>query len=174
MILSRPGKLLQAMSGSTTLPQPESILLFMGTDTIKDHADARGLGHLGPCWCLLWGPCQSEWLALSPVIMMTSKSSLLLRTMSGSVFPPEPRSVLKSVAHDTTGGHMDAWGLGHNLWPRWCLRTVPPLGLCKSVLPHGTIMSSWPRLLPWAMSGSVVQQYLGFGLMSVDPVVTMT
>lgn len=66
--------------------------MFMDPDTIKGHADARGLGHhLGLCWylrtVLMWGPCQSEWLVLLPESLVTSESKLLPKTMSGFCGP---------------------------------------------------------------------------------------
>lgn len=50
MVSSGPELLPRAMSGLVTLQQPGSI--YVVSDTIKTHANTRGLGHyLEPCWC---------------------------------------------------------------------------------------------------------------------------
>ena len=88
---------------------------------------------------------------------------------------PQLDSVLMSVAHENTKGHMDTWGLGPNLWLSWCLRTMPPQGQCPSgwpMLSHRAMVLFRAGLLHEAMSGSVAQQQSGSELTSVVPVTT--
>lgn len=71
---------------------------------------------------------------------MLSRPELLLRAMSVAL--QQPGSVLMFVAHVATKGH--------NLWPSWCLRTVPSLqpGWFKwLVLPPWALVLSRPELL---------------------------
>lgn len=49
----------------------------------------------------------SGWPELPPGAMVTTRPGLLLRTMSGSMVIPQLRSLLKSVAHIATKGHME-------------------------------------------------------------------
>ena len=79
---------------------------------------------------------------------MLSRPELLLRAMSVAL--QQPGSVLMFVAHVATKGHTEALGLGHNLWPSWCLRTVPSLQPCWFkwlVLPPWALVLSRPELL---------------------------
>lgn len=59
---------------------------------------------------LLLQPETSEWT------MLTSRSELQLRTMSGSTVFQQPGSVLTYEAWVATKGHTKVSGLGHNLW----------------------------------------------------------
>ena len=88
--------------------------------------------------------------------MVTSRAGLRPRTMSASVVLPQLGSVLISVAHVTTKGHMNAWG--SKLQPEAMLvpRVVLLLESCQSewpALPSGIMVSSGPGLLSKAMSG---------------------
>lgn len=61
-VMSRPGLLPRALSGSMVLLQPGSVLMPMTHAATKGHKDAQGLGcHLWPCGCLrtvsLLGSC---------------------------------------------------------------------------------------------------------------------
>ena len=49
-------------------------------------------------------------------VMVTSQSRLLIWTLSSIMVLPQPESMLISVAHDATKGHMDAYVLDCNLW----------------------------------------------------------
>lgn len=50
---SKPRPLIKARSRSVALPLSGSVLLSVASDTIKGHANLKGLGHyLGPCWYL--------------------------------------------------------------------------------------------------------------------------
>lgn len=53
-----------------------------------------------------------------------------LLTISRSVALQQPGSVLVFRAHVATKGHTEAWDLGHNLWPCWCSRALPPPEPC--------------------------------------------
>lgn len=89
-------------------------------ETIEDHDDGRGLGcHLEPRWypkaMLLQGPHQSQWPALPPGTMVTSRPRLLPRTLTRFMVLPQLGSILMTMAYVTTKGHIDTRGLGHNL-----------------------------------------------------------
>lgn len=101
----------------------------------------HGLGtaegaYVGVCdSCHLWGLPRGLWLGLDPEITLVSKGhtatgampvrvacadtwdlciicpELLPRTMSGSVAPPQPGSVLMSMVHVATKGRIDSQGL---------------------------------------------------------------
>lgn len=66
MVSFGPGLLLKTISEFMALFHPGSVLVSMAPETIKNNADARGMGfHLGQCWCLrtmvpLW-QCLPEW-----------------------------------------------------------------------------------------------------------------
>lgn len=47
--------------------------------------------------------------------MVLSRPGLLLRAMSESMSLLQPVSMLMSMAHGATKGHVDVHGLGHNL-----------------------------------------------------------
>lgn len=86
-----------------------------GPNTAGDCVDALGPScHQRPQGCLGsrlqicylavdWGPCQSEWPALSSRVTVSSQSGLLLRSMSPSVTPHQPWSELTSIALVPTG-----------------------------------------------------------------------
>lgn len=79
--------------------------------------------------------------------------------MSGSVAPLWLRSAPMSVAQVTTEGSPDTRGLGQHLKPCWCQRIVLSLGPCGSErpkLPPRAIVTSTPKLLLLAVSGSVL------------------
>lgn len=73
-------------------------------------------------------------------------------------------SVLKSMAHVATKDLMEAWGLGHQLWPCWCLGAM--------LLPGSGCHRA--KLLPRVMSRSMVQLQLGSVLKCVAQVATRT
>lgn len=77
--------------------------------------------------------------------MVSSEAGLLLRTMSGPAFLPQLGSVLIPMPCNATKGYVDVQGLGHNLWPCWLPRAMPPPGPC---------WSKWPALSPVAMVSS--------------------
>lgn len=121
--------LLRAMSGPMDPAEPESVLMPAAPDTVESHANARGQSHhRGPCWhlrvMLPWGPCQSGWSVLSPGTMVTSEPRLLPRTVFGPMLLIQLGSVLMPMSHVATRDHTDAHGLGCNLWPGGCLRTM--------------------------------------------------
>lgn len=58
--------------------------------------------------------------------MVLSWSELLQRAISGFMALRQPGSVLTSVAPETIEANVDAKGLGHRLWPCWCLRASLP------------------------------------------------
>lgn len=78
--------------------------------TTEGYVDARGLVSLmRQCWCLRGmlppGPYRSAWPVLSPGAMVTFRSELLSRTLSGFVVPLPMGSVLMFRARVTTGSH---------------------------------------------------------------------
>lgn len=88
--------------------------------------------------------------------MVTSRTGLLLRTVSGYLFVllPQPGSMLRSMVHAATKGHRETWGLGHTCGLRvW--RAMLQLGViqmqvaCAATWSHGVIE---PELLPGAIS----------------------
>lgn len=84
------------------MPQTGSVLMPMATDSIEDHADARGLGcHLEPC--------KFGWPALTVEAIVTSSSGLLRKNL-GSVVLPQSGSVLMFMAHSNTKVHIDIQG----------------------------------------------------------------
>lgn len=79
--------------------------------------------------------------------------------MSGSVAPLWLGSAPMSVAQVTTEGSPDTRGLGQHLKPCWCQRIVLSLGPCGSErpkLPPRAIVTSTPKLLLLAVSGSMI------------------
>lgn len=67
-------------------------------------------------WC--------EWPALPLEAIVMPVSVLPLRAMSGSVVLLQPESVLMTMAHATTKGHVGVRGLLCSLWPCWCSRAL--------------------------------------------------
>lgn len=105
------------------------------------------------------GPCRSAWPSPQPGVMVTSRSRLQQRALSGSVVLLHPRSMLKFMTYVTTKDQVNAWVLVLNLWYFGCLRTIPQSGHYRSewpVLWLGTMLSSRPGLLSRAVSGWVV------------------
>jgi hypothetical protein len=77
-------------------------------------------------WC--------EWPVLPPkALVMLSQSMLLLEATSRPKVLLQMGSVLMSVAHDTTDGHEDDWGLCCHLKLCSCLHFGLPLRSCLSM-----------------------------------------
>lgn len=81
-----------------------------------------------------------ETLCCLPKTMLTSEPWLWHRAMSVSIVLLQPRSVLVSVAPDTTKGHVNVVDLGSHLRLCWCLRALLLLG---------SYWSEWSVLTPW-------------------------
>ena len=101
-----------------------SVLMSVGPDT-KGHADARGLGHyLGPQWCpratLVVGVMQIGGVCVAICCHGDIQAWAVDEDYD---YLPWIGSMLMSVAYSGSKGHM---GLGHNLWPPWCLRAMSP------------------------------------------------
>ena len=92
-------------------------------ENIEVCVNAKGLGCLGlrvdvqgPCCCR--AHTDPNGLRCHLGTMVLSELGMLPRTTSGSMVLAQPGSVLMSmVAHVFTKVYIDAWGLGHNLWP---------------------------------------------------------
>lgn len=103
--------------------------------------EAWGLDcYLWPAWCLKAVKQVGTMLCCLPKTMLTSEPWLCHRAMSVSVVLWQPRSVLVSVAPDTTKGHVNAMDLGSHLRLYWCLRALLLLG---------SYWSEWSVLTPW-------------------------
>lgn len=111
-------------------------LYYCGPARARVCADVRGSWyHWRPCLCQGSGPlpgtmlasenqavtaAMTIWMACAATqVMVTSEPRLLIWTMCRIMVLPQPESMLVSVAHNATKGHMDAHGLDCNLWPCW-------------------------------------------------------
>lgn len=73
------------------------VFMSVAPDEMGIHADVQGHASLG-----------------GYAVVVTRKPGLLPKTMYGSTVVSQLGSVLISVAHTGTKGHMDAGNLGHN------------------------------------------------------------
>lgn len=84
------------------------------------------------------GPCQSGWPSPQPGVMVTPRSRMLQRAVSGTMVLLQPRSVLKFMTFVTIKDQVNARVLGLNLWSFWSLRAIPQSGHYRS---------KWPLIL---------------------------
>lgn len=112
--------------------------------SVRESCCCQGYGELGVLWCHpvpCWhvDPSCCHGLLLSPWPYSSSGSVLML------------------VAPVIMGSHADAWGLGYNMAPYWCLRAMLLQG---HTYQGGLFYQLWPWyrlpcLLLRAMSGSL-------------------
>ena len=119
-----------------------------------------------PSFCYHERPCQCQKSGLPPGDMVSFRHELLPKALLGSLSLQQPGSELMPMA-SVNKGHANAWGLGIQLIPCWCLRTMLPLGPYSSkwtdalgAMVMSGLSCNWTWVSPWSCSSWRLWLYL--------------